>query len=116
MGLIIAAMYYQQGIGSGLNLYGLFLNTVMFLSFANSKSARRQNAVVYHVNAMLTAVSEMSATMSLKIIAYRQVLNDQGLSVPDMSNPLAYLLTSLHRQATGATHHGLFRLRYSSRR
>ena len=48
MGLIVAAMYYQQGIGSGLNLYGLFLNTVMFLSFANSKSACMQQQYLQH--------------------------------------------------------------------
>ena len=75
MGLIVSAMYYQIGVANGTNYYGedgvgkqegtrrfnpsrrslgagLYLNTCLFLTFAN--------------------MSEMSPTFALKRIAHRQ--------------------------------------------
>jgi hypothetical protein len=69
MGTVIGGLYFQGGVDRGLNYFGLFLNTVMFLSFCN--------------------VGEMSPTIGLKYICYRQA--DNG-SYPSWTIPIAAFL------------------------
>ena len=55
MSVVFGGLYYQGGVGDGLNKFGLFLNCCMHLAFAN--------------------ISEMSGAVDAKYIGYRQVAN-----------------------------------------